>query len=76
MIVRAENKKNKYIITDVTDARNADDMSNICKQYHRISCLICNKNTSRLFGMHYLNPVPITINNKIEDNVFYFNRMN
>ena len=76
MIIRAEGTKNKYIITDVTDPRNVDDISNICHQYKHINCLICNKNTSRLFGRHYLNPVPITINNKIEDNVFYLNRMN
>jgi len=75
MIIKAEGKENKYIITDVRDKQNVEDMKNICHSYKRINVLICNRETSRLFGMHFLNPVPITINNKIEDNVFFLNNM-
>lgn len=70
MIIKDETKKNKYILTDTS---NADDMSDICKGYDRIKCLICNSRTVKRFGNHYLDPVPVTINNKIEDNVFYLN---
>ena len=70
MIIKDETKKNKYILTDTSCN---DDMRKICDGYEHIRCLICNSKTVKRFGYHYLNPVPITINNKIEDNVFYLN---
>lgn len=70
MIIKAEDKKNKYILTDTSDVK---DIMEICANYEHIKCLICNKETSKRFYSHYYNPVPLTINNKIEDNVFYLN---
>lgn len=70
MIIKDETRKNKYILTDTS---NVDDMRKICDGYEHIKCLICNSRTVKRFGNHYFNPVSVTINNKIEDNVFYLN---
>lgn len=70
MIIKDETKKNKYMLTDTS---NNDDMLEICNGYKHIRCLICNSKTVKRFGNHYLNPVSVTINNKIEDNAFYLN---
>ena len=70
MIIKDETKKNKYILTDTS---NDDDMRKISNDYEHLRCLICNSRTVKRFRIHYVNVVPVTINNKIEDNVFYLN---
>ena len=70
MIIKDETRKNKYILTDTS---NVDDMRKICDGYEHIKCLICNSRTVKRFGNHDFNPVSVTINNKIEDDVFYLN---
>ena len=70
MLGRVEGKKNGYIITETT---NSDDIHEINESYEHIRVLICNNKTARVFRRPILNFLPITINNKIPDKVFYIN---
>ena len=70
MIGRVEGKKNGYIITETT---NSDDIHEINESYEHIRVMICNSKTAKRFRPHFFNPLPMTINNKIPDDVFYIN---
>lgn len=73
-IIKDNDFKNKYILTE--DSSNGDFKA-ILKSYPKFKCLICNRETRKRFGSHWIflgNP-PITINNKIPDGVFWINGM-
>ena len=70
MLGRVEGKKNGYIITDTTDF---DDIQKLSDSYEHIRVMICNSKTSKRFRPRFFNPLPMTINNKIPDGVFYIN---
>ena len=54
-------------------SRGVDALSVQTDVTHEEDCKNLVEKTVKRFGNHYLNPVPTTINNKIEDNVFYLN---
>lgn len=70
MLGRVEGKKNGYIITETT---NSDDIHEINESYEHIRVMICNSKTAKAFRRPFYNTLPITINNKIPDRVFYIN---
>lgn len=75
MIKKDRNFKNKYVLTDDSTSY---DLGNICRQYPFLNCLICNSKTASKFLPNpnsFAKPLPVTINNSIEDGVFYINGM-
>ena len=66
MIVKLDGFKNKYRLTKISNSR---DLIDLIAKYKRFRCIICNEKTASRFNpRHY-----VTINNSIEDNVFYVN---
>ena len=66
MIVKLDGFKNKYRLTKSSNSR---DLSDLIAKYGKFRCIICNKKTALRFDRRYY----VTINNKVEDNVFYVN---
>lgn len=70
MICKHGDYKNGYIFTP---SSTDEDFQNILKSYDKVRCVICNKNTSRNFKIGLLGHSIITINNKLNDGVFFIN---
>lgn len=71
MIAKYKDTKNGYVI-DQTSTN--DEFREIIKtHFPKYHCLICNSNTAKNFGTHFLGTSTVTINNKIPDDVFYIN---
>jgi len=72
-MIKYENTQNGYIITP--DSTNLE-FRTIAENYTPFKCIICNAKTSACFRASFLSYKPcLTINNKIPDNVFYFNKI-
>jgi len=70
MITKSEDKRNKYYLDSTS---RTEDLNDIYKQYEHVRCIICNKKTSERFYKPWNGSTPVTINNTIDDNVFYIN---
>ena len=71
MIIKDEKCKNKYILTEDT---TTEDFKRICSGYKRLRCLICNAKTAKRFRVSMFgNSMPITVNNKVGDDIVYIN---
>ena len=70
MITKSEDKRNKYYLDSTS---RTEDLNDIYKQYKHVRCIICNKKTSERFYKPWDGSTPVTINNTIDDNVFYIN---
>ena len=66
MIVKLDGFKNKY---QLAESSNSRDLSDLIAKYGKFRCIICNKKTALRFDRRDY----VTINNKVEDNVFYVN---
>ena len=66
MIVKLGGFKNKY---QLTESSNSRDLIDLIARYKRFRCIICNKETALRFKPRYY----VTVNNSIEDDVFYVN---
>ena len=71
MIAKYRNTKNGYVLDSTST--NEDYKKIIESYFPNYHCLICNNETSKHFGTHFLGTSTVTINNKIPDNVFYIN---
>jgi hypothetical protein len=68
-ILKDDRFKNKYILQ--SDATNSDLMGIL--HGRNIRCIICNRNTAKRFRIGLFGENIITVNNKMEDNVFFIN---
>ena len=68
-ILKDDRFKNKYILQ--SDATNSDLMKIMHGRI--ILCIFCNRNTAKRFHVGLFGENIITVNNKIEDNVFFIN---
>ena len=66
MIIKLSGFKNKY---QLTDSSNSRDLINLIAKYKRFRCIICNEKTALRFRPRDY----VTVNNSIEDNVFFIN---
>lgn len=74
MIEKLEDKKNGYRLT--TTSTN-DDLRYVKTTFgKKINCIIVNKRMARFFRPSIMGANIITVNNKVPDNVFYFNSVN
>ena len=72
-IVKDPKFKNKYILQQ--DSTN-EDFQEIIKSYPKFRCVICNSNTAKCFTRQFFfmpGALPITVNNKMMDGVFWIN---
>lgn len=68
-----KNTQNGYIIDNNSDNKT---YMKIASQHEPFKAIICNANTAKYFKPGFLAYKRcITINNKIPDNVFYFNQI-
>lgn len=68
MVVKIDGFRNKYKLTENSNSR---DLINIVAKYGKFRCIICNEKTaSRFKPKNY-----VTINNGVEDDVFFINGM-
>lgn len=68
-----ENTQNGYILDNNS---NNETYQKIAEQHKPFKAIICNASTSKRFTPGFMaSKRCITINNKIPDNVFYFNRI-
>lgn len=70
MIYKNEDYKNGYVFAP---SSTDQDLQEILKSYNKVSCIICNSNTRRNFGLSVFGHDIITINNKLVDGVFFVN---
>ena len=70
MITKSEDKRNKYYLDSTS---STEDLNYIYQQYKHVRCIICNMKTSERFYKPWDGSTPVTINNTIDDNVFYIN---
>lgn len=74
MIHKLEGTKNGYVIDDTSTAEGFEDLEEICKQYEKTTCIICNAKTKQeRFRVRLLGRDIITVNNKVPDDVFFLN---
>lgn len=74
MIEKLEDKKNGFRLTE---SSTGEDFRYIRKNFgKKITCIIVNKRMARFFKPSIMGAGIITVNNKIPDNVFYFNSVN
>lgn len=66
MIEKIVGFQNKY---KLTESSNTGDIIKLCASYQRFRCIICNAKTAARFKPRDY----VTVNNKVEDNVFYVN---
>ena len=66
MIEKVCGFQNKYKLTENS---NTGDINKLCASYKRFRCIICNAKTAARFKPRYY----VTVNNNVEDNVFYVN---
>ena len=74
MIQKADGYSNKYVIKDRV---MASEMQSLLRSYlnaKNFHSIICNYNTCKQLNVQPGNSF-ITINNKVEDGVFYINRI-
>lgn len=69
---KIDGTKNGYMIDD---SSTNEKWQEICKQYEKIRCIICNKNTRKYFTLGILGQNDITINNNVPDKVVYINNL-
>lgn len=72
-----ENTENGYIIEfDYDPNEQNNQYKKFAEQHEPFKSIICNTNTAKFFRPGFLAYKScITINNKIPDNVFYFNKI-
>lgn len=74
MIEKLEDKKNGYRLTPTS---TNDDFRYAKSSFgKKINCIIMNKRMARYFKPNVMGASIITVNNKVPDNVFYFNSVN
>lgn len=66
MIIKLSGFKNKY---QLTESSNSRDLIDLIDKYGKFRCIICNKETALRFRPRGY----VTVNNSIEDNVFFIN---
>lgn len=66
MIIKLNGFKNKY---QLTESSNSRDLSDLIAKYGKFRCIICNKETA----LRFIPRDYVTVNNSIEDDVFYVN---
>lgn len=71
MICKSAEYKNGYILTTTS---TDEEFQEIIKSYDKVNCVICNKNTVQNFKNPFLSNPCITINNKLNDGVFFINK--
>ena len=67
MIEKVGGFQNKYKLTENS---NTGDITKLCASYQRFRCIICNAKTAVRFKPRNY----VTINNRVEDDMFYVNR--
>lgn len=67
MIQKIGGFKNKYKLTESSNTR---DIIDLCASYEKFRCIICNAKTATRFKPRDY----VTINNRVEDDMFYVNR--
>ena len=67
MIQKISGFKNKYKLTESSNTR---DIIDLCSSYEKFRCIICNAKTAARFKPRDY----VTINNRVEDDMFYVNR--
>ena len=72
MIYKDAQFKNKF---QLTESSTTAELRDICRTYKNLRCLICNAKTAERFDRNPISftPLPITINNKVADDVIYIN---
>lgn len=74
MIEKLEDKKNGYRLTPTS---TNDDFRYAKNSFgKKVNCIIVNKRMARYFKPSIMGSNIITVNNKVPDNVFYFNSVN
>lgn len=71
-MTRIEGTKNGWRILPDTDN---DKWNAACEEHHPVKCVICNANTAKRFRVRLLGSNIITVNNKLADDIVYFNRI-
>lgn len=66
MIIKLSGFKNKY---QLTESSNSRDLIDLIDKYGKFRCIICNKETALRFRPRDY----VTVNNSIEDNMFFIN---
>ncbi len=66
MIVKLDGFKNKYRLTENSNSR---DLIDLISKYGKFRCIICNGETALRFRPRDY----VTVNNSIEDNMFFIN---
>lgn len=74
MIVKNGDYKNGYLFAH--DSKDVE-FQEILESYPKLNCVICNDKTTRNFRTHDdfgpIKKLPLTINNKLVDGVFFIN---
>lgn len=65
---------NKYVITEPVTPAELKECLSYYVQRKLFKCIICNRNTCKQLNMKPGDTF-VTINNKVEDNAFYVNRV-
>jgi len=73
MIKRLENTKNGF---QLFEDSNTEELKDILREYRKVSCLVMNKKTAKnRFRTALLGCNIVTINNSIQDDCFFVNRI-
>lgn len=73
MLYKLKDCKNGFYIDESTTNQELDTL---LTKYYRISdvrCIVCNSKMAKVFNFEVFGKRKVTINNKIEDRVFFIN---